>query len=88
MRDIGAGRYERTFVAHAQRGTSAVVRATVDGTQLVEQPTLWFVRSRVEVGGNLRAAGGCAVGGGPDGTFLALCFLAMQQATRRRVRRS
>ena len=96
VRDIGAGRYERTFVAHAQRGTSAVVRTTVDGATLVEQPTLWFVRSRVEVGGNLRAAGGCAIdagagagaGGGPGGTFLAICLLALQQATRRRVRRS
>ena len=88
VRDIGAGRYERTFVAHAQRGTSAVVHTIVDGTTLVEQPTLWFVRSRVEIGGHLQGAGGCEIGGGNDGSFLAMLLFALQQATRRRVRRS
>ena len=93
VRDVGAGRYERVFVAHAQRGTSAVVHGTVDGTELVEQPTLWFVRSRVEIGGNLVGAGGCGVGGGVGGGLLWLCFfalgfIALLQATRRRHRRS
>ena len=99
VRDVGQGRYERTFVAHAQRGTSAVVRTSVDGTELAEQPTLWFVRSRVEIGGNLVGAGGCdIVSGGTRGNLFALCFLGLcflglcllgpLQATRRRVRRS
>lgn len=88
VRDLGAGRYERSFVAHAQRGTSAVVHVTVDGTELVEQPTLWFVRSRAEVGGNLVGAGGCNVGGGSDGAVVGLLLFALHQATRRRLRRS
>ena len=58
--DLGSGRYERTFAAHAPRGTTAVVRVTVDGVVLAAHPSIYVVDSRSEIGTPF-AAGGCAV---------------------------
>jgi hypothetical protein len=58
--DVGSGRYERTFAAHAPRGTTAVVRVTVDGVTLAAQPSIHIVDARAEIGGAFAAGGGCS----------------------------
>jgi hypothetical protein len=58
--DVGHGRYERTFVAHASRGQVGVVTASVDGVTLLAQPAVSFVADRGEVGRPFLARGGCA----------------------------
>ena len=63
--DIGSGRYERSFVAHAPRGATGVATAIVDGVTLAEQPRVFFVVGRNEIGGALRPGGGCDLGGTP-----------------------
>jgi subtilisin family serine protease len=61
VRDLGAGRYERTFVAHASRGQVGEVRALVDGVALASRPTITFVADRSEVGRPFAATGGCGL---------------------------
>ena len=58
--DIGSGRYERTFAAHAPRGTVAVASAVVDGVALAAHPTIYMVNARAEIGAPFTAGGGCA----------------------------
>jgi len=77
VRDLGAGRYERSFVAHAPRGTSAEVSATVDGVALADRPIVWFVRSRAEIGGDLVAGNGCGVGGRSRASGNAVAVIAV-----------
>lgn len=96
--DLGSGRYERTFAAHAPRGTTAVVRATVDGVALDAHPSIYIVNARSEIGAPFAAGGGCAIGpaaapppGGATRPLLALfgAFAAAAvglAATRRKSR--
>jgi hypothetical protein len=87
VRDLG-GRYERTFVAHAPRGTVGVVDALVDGTSLAAHPRVTFVPSRTEVGGALQPGGGCDFAGGGRvaslATALFVFFCGVQLLRRRR----
>ena len=81
-----AGRYERSFVAHAPRGATGIVRVTVDGVPLAAQPRVFFVPSRAEVGGDLTPGAGCAFGRGVPGVTAALLFvLAVLIASRLRL---
>jgi subtilisin family serine protease len=59
--DTGWGRYERTFVAHATRGSTGAIFAVVDGVDLEAHPEVHFVASRAEVG---RQSAGCGVSRG------------------------
>jgi hypothetical protein len=77
VRDVGAGRYERAFVAHAPLGTHATVTATVDGVALTEQPSVWFVPSRADIGGQLVAGNGCSYGPRPGNPFALLGVLLL-----------
>jgi subtilisin family serine protease len=92
--DTGWGRYERTFVAHAPRGTAAHVTVTVDEVALAAQPTIYFVVDRSEIGQPFVAGGGCELDRRPsDGLALAgvavLLGLAwMVRKSRRRPARS
>ena len=61
--DLGFGRYERTFAAHAPRGTAAVVTAVVDGVTLSTHPAIHIVNARSEIGAPFAAGGGCATTG-------------------------
>ncbi|HWE28996.1 MAG TPA: S8 family serine peptidase, partial [Polyangia bacterium] len=47
--DVGSGRYERTFAAHASRGTVATIAATVDGVALAAHPAIYIVNARDEI---------------------------------------
>ena len=62
--DIGSGRYERTFAAHAPRGTVAAVSAVVDGVALAAHPSIYIVNARAEIGAPFAAGGGCSLDGG------------------------
>jgi len=88
--DTGWGRYERTFVAHAPRGTSAVISATVDGVPLAAQPIVYFAADRSEIGQPFVAGGGCAVSARPVGgvALLAIAALLLAGNSRRRRARS
>ena len=59
--DVGSGRYERTFAAHAPRGTVAAVSAVVDGVALAAHPSIYIVNARAEIGAPFAAGGGCSV---------------------------
>ena len=59
--DTGFGRYERTFAAHAPRGTTATITAVVDGVTLDAHPSVFFVDARADIGAPFAAAGGCAL---------------------------
>jgi hypothetical protein len=59
--DVGSGRYERTFAAHAPRGSTAIVRVLVDGVALAAHPAIHFVDARSEIGAPFAAGGGCAI---------------------------
>ena len=63
--DVGSGRYQRTFAAHAPRGTVATIDAVVDGIALAAHPSIFMVNARSEIGAPLVAGGGCALSGAP-----------------------
>jgi subtilisin family serine protease len=84
VRDMGWGRYERTFVAHAKRGQVGVITCTVDGVTLATHPSVYFVVSRSEIGRPFSAAGGCSASGARSFGLFALLLLG---ATFFRVRR-
>ena len=77
--DVGSGRYERTFAAHAPRGTTAVLRVTVDGVVLAAQPAFHIVPSRSEIGAPF-AAGGCAIATATPATSSRRMLLALLAA--------
>jgi hypothetical protein len=87
VRDLG-GRYERSFVAHAPRGSVGFVTVLVDGTPLDAHPRVSFVPSRAEAGGALRPGGGCDFAAPPRVasivTSLFVFFLGVQLLRRRR----
>jgi subtilisin family serine protease len=89
VRDLGQGRYERTFVAHATRGQVAVVSATVDGVALAAHPSIYFVPDRAEVGRAFVARGGCSaagapLAGGPTALALIVASVWLARAAARR----
>jgi subtilisin family serine protease len=87
--DTGYGRYERTFAAHAPRGATAVVSATVDGVPLATQRTIFFVESRADIGGAFVAGGGCALAGtatAPAGVVLLALTILLWRVTKSRRR--
>lgn len=63
--DIGSGRYERSFVAHAPRGQTGIGTVVVDGVTLAQQSRVFFVVGRNEIGGALRPGGACDLGATP-----------------------
>ncbi|MCU1282606.1 MAG: hypothetical protein JWM53_6152, partial [bacterium] len=65
--DAGSGRYERTFAAHAPRGTVATVSAIVDGVMLAAHPSIYIVNARAEIGAPFAAGGGCSLATGGAG---------------------
>jgi subtilisin family serine protease len=88
--DTGQGRYERTFVAHAARGATGVIFATVDGVALDARPEVHFVAARAEVGQRLSAGAGCealphgpAAGGKAAMALLGVALLLWKSRTRR-----
>ena len=88
--DIGGGRYERTFAAHAPRGTTALVTATVDGVTLAAHPSIHIVNARAEVGGAFAAGGGCSMSPASPAPLLAFAglfaigaFAAIRRKSRR-----
>ncbi len=89
--DLGSGRYERTFAAHAPRGTVATVQATVDGIPLAAHPTIYMVTSRADIGSPFAAGGGCALAQtspeSPATPLAALAALALLRAVARKSRR-
>jgi hypothetical protein len=88
--DVGSGRYERTFVAHAPRGTIATVSATVDGVTLAAHPSIYMVNTRAEIGAPFAAGGGCSLPPTADRTsrpgvlFCVLALLAIATASSAR----
>ncbi len=88
--DIGSGRYERTFAAHAPRGTTAQVSVTVDGVALAAHPSIYIVNARSEIGAPFVAGGGCAIGPAPGdsgllaGPLFAMALLVARRKSRRR----
>ncbi len=84
--DAGAGRYEQSLVAHAARGDAATVRATVDGIELAEQPSVYFVLDRGEIGHPFVAGGGCQAARTPLRplwlALIPLLFLAFRKLRR------
>ena len=76
--DIGSGRYERTFAAHAPRGTVAAVTAIVDGITLAAHPSIYIVNARAEIGAPFSAGGGCSLppSTGASRSFI-FCFAAV-----------
>jgi subtilisin family serine protease len=89
--DAGSGRYERTFVADAPRGTVAVISASVDGVTLTHQPRVYFVLSRAEIGQPFAAGGGCSFAPTttiPIGAIGFALFVAAIKSRRRRLRRN
>lgn len=89
--DVGSGRYERTFAAHAPRGTTAVVTVTVDGVALAAHPAIYIVNARSEIGSPFAAGGGCATAGDARHPAAALVLIlavtAALVAGRRKSRR-
>jgi hypothetical protein len=100
--DLGSGRYERAFAAHAPRGTSAVVSISVDGVALAAHPTIYIVNARSEIGAPFAAGGGCGLAGPteppgragasrdparPSGFLLAVATVFVAFATARAARR-
>jgi subtilisin family serine protease len=78
--DTGYGRYERTFAAHAARGTTAIVSATVDGVPLAAHRSFFIVDSRADIGGAFVAGGGCSLArptSAPTGTGLISALVAV-----------
>ena len=88
--DVGGGRYERTFAAHAPRGTTAVVSVTVDGVPLAAHPSIYIVDARAEIGAPFTAGGGCAFGPvlGDTGLLVAPLFALAALAARTARRKS
>ena len=86
--DLGSGRYERTFAAHAPRGTTATVKAIVDGVVLAAHPSIYIVNARADIGSPFAAGGGCSLarttelGGTSAGSTAALlaCLAALGAA--------
>ena len=90
--DTGFGRYERTFVAHAPRGTTATITAVVDGVTLDAHPSVYFVDARADIGAPFAAAGGCTLARsapplGPLLLLAAAIALAAVTKSRRRYKR-
>jgi subtilisin family serine protease len=79
--DLGLGRYERSFIAHAPRGSTATISATVDGIALASHPAVYIVESRADIGSPFAAGGGCSLGPGAATqsplTSLAAALLAL-----------
>lgn len=50
LRDVGHGRYERTLLAEGPRGSHATMTVRVGGVALEQQPVVYFVGERSEVG--------------------------------------
>lgn len=50
VRDVGQGRYERTLLAQGPRGSQATIEVRVGGVLLDQQPVVYFVGERSEVG--------------------------------------
>jgi subtilisin family serine protease len=88
--DVGWGRYERTFAAHAPRGTAARVTAVADGIELATHPTFYIAADRTEIGNNFVAAGGCSASPGvPVSTaILVVAAILLARYSRRRRPRS
>ena len=94
--DVGSGRYERTFAAHAPRGTIATVSATVDGVPLSAHPSIYIVNTRAEIGAPFAAGGGCSLPptagatSRPGTVFCVLALLAIAGAvpSARAIRRN
>jgi subtilisin family serine protease len=66
--DTGWGRYERTFAAHAPRGSVARISVTADGVALAAHPAVYIAADRSEIGANFVARGGCATTPSPGRT--------------------
>jgi subtilisin family serine protease len=75
--DAGFGRYEQAIEAHATAGTVATVTAVVDGVVLAAHPSIYFVRSRSEVGRPFAAGGGCALSMASTVPYGGLLVLAL-----------
>ncbi len=93
--DAGEGRYERVLLARGARGDGLLVTAAADGVPLAEQPTVWLVLDRSEIGAPFAARGGCALAPVPVRVpvsaavaVAALVLLLVFRATRRPPRRS
>jgi len=50
VRDEGHGRYERTLLAQGPRGSQATIEVRVGGVLLDQQPVVYFVGDRSEIG--------------------------------------
>ena len=50
MRDEGHGCYERTLLSTGPRGSQAKIEVRVDGILLNQQPVVYFVGERSEIG--------------------------------------
>jgi subtilisin family serine protease len=50
VRDDGHGRYERTLLAQGPRGSQATIEVRVGGVLLDQQPVVYFVGDRSEIG--------------------------------------
>jgi uncharacterized protein (TIGR03382 family) len=86
--DAGWGRYERTFVAAAPRGTVAEVQVTVNGVALASRPHIFVVEDRSEIGRPFRAAGGCqTTPRAPAAAALTVAALALALLVQRKFAR-
>jgi hypothetical protein len=87
VRDLGLGRYERTFFGALPQGTTLGFSVLVDGVELAQHPLLHFANRRSEIGeGNREQPSGCAVFGteGPPPLFFLLALGLLRLRWRRR----
>lgn len=91
--DTGFGRYERTFAAHASRGSHATISVVVDGVALDAHPSVFFVDARADIGAPFAAGGGCSLSRTapplvPILLVAAAALLAAKKSRRRGKRRT
>lgn len=72
--DEGHGRYERRLLATGPRGSQAKIEVRVSGVVLVQQPVVYFVGERSEIGQPF-VIGACAMTDRREPSVFALCVL-------------
>lgn len=76
VRDEGHGRYERTLLSTGPRGSQAKIEVRVDGILLNQQPVVYFVGERSEIGQPF-VIGACSLGPRPSSPVAVFVVLLL-----------